>query len=78
MTGVSWGSSKVLKFESSKIGNPIGSAKAWTGYRMEDCVLVRRSCPPEADWFSPGSADRLIGFRGKSRMLFAVLFLKQS
>ena len=47
---------------------------------MEDCVFVRRSCPPEADW--PDSADlpasgglvrlwrdRLIGFCGKSRML---------
>ena len=36
---------------------------------MEDCVFVRRSCPPMADWSSPGSADRLIGFCGKSGRL---------
>ena len=29
---------------------------------MEDCIFVKHSCPPEVDWSSPGSADRLIGF----------------
>jgi len=52
---------------------------------MEDCILFRRSCPPEVDLASPGSADLsaygVIAYRlslQKRTVVRFVLFLEQS